>query len=367
MKKTYFLTGFPGFLSSGLIQQLINDHYQSIEHIYLLILPQQKEKAEESIQIFINRNNLEQSFFTLIEGDITKPGLNMKQNMAHLLQDKVTHCFHLAALYDLAVPQDIARQINVEGTRHVNQWVKTIKHLERYVYFSTAYVSGTREGRIYEDELIKGQTFKNHYELTKYQAEILVKQLMIEGFPVTIFRPAVVKGHSTTGQTSKFDGLYFMLNFLDKLSFLPIIPYFGDGRPEAHFVPVDYVLHAVSYLSIDPIGKRKTYHLTDPHPYQMWELQKMLSEYYLNKTPKGKMPVPSVKAPLSLAPIRKWLQVEREAMDYFTINSSFDTTQLTTDLEDSGITCPDLKDTLPAMIEFYRKYKDDIKRHITIH
>ncbi|WP_231563823.1 SDR family oxidoreductase, partial [Anoxybacillus sp. KU2-6(11)] len=82
----------------------------------------------------------------------------------HMLAQSVTHVFHLAAIYDLAVPEDIARMVNVEGTKQVNEWVSFLPHLQRYVYFSTAYVSGTRQGVIFEHELDKGQSFKNHYE-----------------------------------------------------------------------------------------------------------------------------------------------------------------------------------------------------------
>ena|SRR5699024_7910696 len=366
MKDVYFFTGYPGFLASRLTQQLIMDHHQEIEHIYLLTLPHLKEMAEKQIKSLIKKVPLDHDFFTIVEGDITRQDLNIKQEINDILLRNVTHVFHLAAIYDLAVPEDAAYKVNVEGTRNVNQWVTTLENLDRYIYFSTAYVAGKREGQIYEHELIEGQSFKNHYELTKYQAEILVKQLMIKGIPTTIIRPGVVKGNSKSGETSKFDGLYFMLNFLDHLRPLPTIPYFGDGKAEGNFVPADYVLRAASYLSIHPIGEGKTYHLTDPHPYKMWELQKMICEYYLGKTPKGKIPIPIAKAPLLLKSIRKWLRVEPEAMDYFVYESSFDTSQATADLKESGITCPDLKDTLCSMIEFYRKYKDDKTRHIEI-
>ncbi|WP_330219520.1 SDR family oxidoreductase [Peribacillus muralis] len=53
-----------------------------------------------------------------------------------------------------------------------------------------------------------------------YEAEVLVEELKKE-IPITIIRPGIVKGHSQTGQTIKFDGPYFILNFLDRLSFLP--------------------------------------------------------------------------------------------------------------------------------------------------
>ncbi|MGY0693789.1 SDR family oxidoreductase [Virgibacillus sp. FSP13] len=330
MKHTYLLTGYPGFLASSLIKQLIDDHDHNIDHIYLLVLPKLKDNATEKITRFAKNQDLDQDLFTIVTGDITKPSLALKEDVDHTLQQSVTHVFHLAAIYDLAVPKDLAYNVNVNGTQHMNDWVQTLIRLKRYIYFSTAYVSGAREGRIYEHELVEGQTFKNHYEKTKYEAELLVDGLK-KVVPTTIIRPGIVKGNSQTGHTIKFDGLYFMLNFLDNLSFLPVIPYLGDGQPEGNFVPADYVLQATSYLAIAPIGVGKTYHLTDPKPYKMRELYKMLTEHYLGKTPRGQIPLSLAKASLAFAPTRKWLKVEKESMDYFTIHSSYDCSQAVAD------------------------------------
>lgn len=365
LKHTYFLTGYPGFLASSLIQQLIQDHQHNIKHVYLLVLPSLQDKANKEITHLAKLNKINPDIFTIVTGDITEPTLAIDNDMNRVLQETVTHVFHLAAIYDLAVPKNIAFQVNVGGTENINNWVKTLGNLERYIYFSTAYVSGNREGKIYEGELAEGQSFKNHYEETKYHAEVLVEELK-DSIPTTIIRPGIVKGHSKTGKTIKFDGIYFMLNLLDHLRFLPIIPYIGDGIPEGDFVPSDYVLRATSYLALAPVGNGKTYHLTDPNPYSMREIHKMLSEAYLGKTPRGSVPLALAKNSLSAAPLRKWLQVEQEAMDYFIINSSYDSSNAVADLKEAGIVCPDLGDTIEPMINFYRKYKHDSSKNIQI-
>ncbi|WP_026905589.1 SDR family oxidoreductase [Paucisalibacillus globulus] len=365
MYYSFFITGFPGFLASSLIKQMIHDHQKNIKHIYLLILPSQKSLAETTLEEIINQAGLTRKQFTIVIGDITKEGLGLELERMDPLKEQVTHVFHLAAIYDLAVPKDIAYEVNVNGTRNVNNWLSNLNNLKRYIYYSTAYVSGKREGNIYEHELKKGQEFRNHYEHTKYLAEILVQD-KIETIPTTIIRPGVVKGHSKTGETIKFDGLYFQLNVLEKLKFLPVIPYFGKGTAEGNFVPSDYVLEATSYLAIHPVGEGKVYHLTDPKPYRMWELQMMLTEEYLGRKPKGRVPLSATKASLRIKAIRKWLQAEAEAMDYFTIHSSYDCSQALHDLEGSDINCPDFKDTLGPMVRFYHNYKDDSSKHIKI-
>ncbi|WP_430787981.1 SDR family oxidoreductase [Virgibacillus flavescens] len=360
-----FITGYPGFLASSLIQQLVNDHKNEIKHINLLVLPSQEMDAKNNLTGFITKHDLPENLFSIIKGDITKPDLNLSPVINRALKNSVTHVFHLAAIYDLAVPQEIAQTVNVNGTINVNYWTENLLNLKRYIYFSTAYVSGRREGKIFESDLVMEQSFRNQYEKTKYEAEVLVEKLKTV-IPTTIIRPGVVKGHSKTGETIKFDGIYFILNFMEHLKFLPVIPYLGEGEAEGNFVPSDYVLKATSYLSMKSVGEGKTYHLTDPNPYTMREIHKIIAERYLNKTPSGQLPLSLAKQSLSLSFVRKWLQVEKEAMDYFSIHSSYDSSKAVEDLEGTGITCPDLKDTIEPMISFYQKYKHDRSKHISI-
>ncbi len=100
-------------------------------------------------------------------GDITKGHFDCSLDVYHELQQQVTHLFHLAAIYDLAVEEKLARLVNVVGPKQVNEWAKGVTGLKRYTYFSTAYVAGMREGCLYEDELKLPKSFKNHYERTK--------------------------------------------------------------------------------------------------------------------------------------------------------------------------------------------------------
>ncbi len=364
MKQTYFITGFPGFLAEGLLAQLFSDHLNKINHVYLLVLPSTISHAKSQLSHFTTKYDLNIQQFTLIEGDITLPDLGLDLETQHISRD-ITHVFHLAAIYDLAVPKKLAYKVNVTGTDNVNEWVKTLPQLERYIYFSTAYVAGKREGTIYETDLVHHEAFKNYYEETKYLAELSVEALKNE-LPITIIRPGIVKGHSVTGKTIKFDGLYFFLNFFDKLKYSPIIPMVGQKSVEGNFVPSDYVIKATSFLAIHDVGINKTYHLTDPSPYQMPEIYTMLLKEYLNRKPLFFISISLTKQLLNYPRVRKWLKVEKEAIDYFTYDARYDTTLAQKDLLLGNIECPDFKDTLPSMIEFYQRYKDDYAKHIKI-
>ncbi|WP_409294615.1 SDR family oxidoreductase [Peribacillus sp. SCS-26] len=351
MGNIYFITGFPGFISNQLVRELLKRD-PSFEKAYFLVLPAQKGTALQEINRLNAEKTLNPRQTVILEGDITIGGLGIGETENAELQGQITHVYHLAAIYDLAVPRDLAWKVNVDGTRNVNDWVKNLTRLKRYTYFSTAYVAGTRKGLLKENELIRPPSIKNHYEETKYMAEVYVAELKKE-LPVTIIRPGIVKGRSDTGETIKFDGPYFILNFLHALKFSPLIPFLGSSSSVVNLVPVDYVIEACAYLTLDQKGAGKTYHLTDPDPYTVTEIYSLLVEAYLDKKPRGRLPLWLCRAFLSIKPFRRAFGVEKEALDYFTWEGRFECSTAISDLAGSGIKCPDLTEGIQPMVGFY--------------
>jgi len=358
----YFITGFPGFLSSRIIRKLLDREVACT--FELLVHPSQIQRAQSEIEGLRAGARGTQAQFHLLPGDITVPNLGLDETANQRLKDSVTHVFHLAAIYDLAVAEAVARKVNVVGTGNVNQWALQLRSLQRYVYFSTAYVSGTRWGRILETELECGQGFKNFYEATKYEAEVLVQEIRNE-MPVTIIRPGIVVGDSRTGETVKFDGPYFIMRFLDKFAHLPV-PFVGRGAGQINLVPVDYVVNATCFLAHSDKGINKVYHLTDSHPHTARDALRLISKTLIGKEPSYTLPATWVSAVLSIPSFRRWVMVERETVEYFRLRSEYDCTQATADLAGSGIACPDLADYVSAVVGFYQRHREDTDKLILV-
>ncbi|MGB6408160.1 MAG: SDR family oxidoreductase [Planococcus donghaensis] len=352
-------TGFPGFIAS----QLIFKHAHQHEMISAIILPSEREKAEKEARRIEKETNCRA--IKLIEGDITQAGLAISTKDQEYLKEKTVTFWHLAAIYDLAVPRDLAWKVNVEGTRHVNEFVSNLQNVKRYVYFSTAYVAGNREGIIYENELERPVAFKNFYEETKFEAELLVDELK-KSLPITIIRPGIVRGHSVTGKTIKFDGPYFFLNLIDRVKILPFIPFVGRSTSYINVVPIDYILEAAMYLSKLDAAVGQTVHLTDPNPHPVEEVYRNMVQLMTGKQPKGRLPHRLAQISLSVGAIRKALGVEIETLDYLTWTADFDTENAVRLLENSKIQCADFLETMPAMVEFYNVHKNDKNFQIPI-
>jgi len=364
MKHTYFFTGFPGFISHQLIKELLKKD-DCVDKIYLLVLPHQVMKAEEDIKRIQESLVGSAIQFKVVQGDITKTHLDILPQQSVKLRTEITHVFHLAAIYDLAVDEKTAQLVNVRGTENVNDWVKGLIQLERYVYFSTAYVAGTREGVLYENELVKPSSFKNHYEETKYEAEVIVEKLKRD-VQVTIIRPGIVRGHSATGETVKFDGPYFFMNLIDRIKWMPIIPYVGKSLAHINVVPIDYIIEASVYLAGNKEAAGKTVHLTDPASHPVEEVYRTMVIELTGKEPKGRFPRQLAEIGLTSKRLQRKLGVEAETLDYLSWSASFDTTIAEHLLLESGIHCADFIESIPMMVDFYNKNKSNPGFHIAI-
>ena len=197
-RNSIFITGFPGFIAERLVERLATEQAQ----FFLLVQSAFVNAAMQSVERISQAAGVGLENFAIVEGDITEPGLGIEPEDLEVIREETTDVFHLAAIYDLEVEKELAHSVNVRGTENVNELVLSIPNLRRYNYISTCYVAGKRTGHILETDLEHDAGFRNHYEETKYLAELSVEKLKSEA-PVTIFRPSVVVGDSRTGETAK--------------------------------------------------------------------------------------------------------------------------------------------------------------------
>ena len=340
------VTGFPGFIGRRLVDRLASDGTE----VVALVEPRMREAAEKAAGGRIE----------VIEGDIADRRLGLEADDYDRLAATTTAVFHLAAIYDLSVPLETAQRINVDGTGNVLDLCRRATNLQRLNYISTAYVAGRRKGVVYEHELALGQDFKNHYESTKFQAEVWVRRQM-DAVPTTIYRPAIVVGDSRTGETQKFDGPYYLLRTISLLHRHGLAPP-RFGRSEAPFnaVPVDFIVDAITAAATDERATGRTLHLTDPEPLSARELTAALSRAYSGREPRGAAPARLVELSLRAALLRKlFAGTPHESVRYLNHPVRFDTRQAEDILERHGVRCPPIADYLDALVRFFREHEDD--------
>jgi thioester reductase-like protein len=345
------MTGFPGFLGSALLPRLLARRTRA--RALVLVQPRYLEAARERVAEIEAAHPHARGRIDLVEGDVTVPGLGLPAGLEARL-DAVSEVWHLAAVYDLAVPPDLARRVNVDGTAHVLDFCRTRPHLRRLQYVSTCYVSGRYDGLFTEDDLDEGQPFRNHYEATKFEAEMLVRKAMADGLPATIYRPGIVVGDSRTGETQKYDGPYFLASFLRRQPPLAVVPAVGPrDRVRVCLVPRDFVVEAMDELSDTEVSLGKTYALTDPRPPTVRELVDTFARILGRRVLWVPVPLGPTHAAVDRIPgMERLLGLPAESLDYFASPTRYDTSHTTTDLAGTGVTCPRFEDYAGHLLRF---------------
>ncbi|HLF19302.1 MAG TPA: SDR family oxidoreductase, partial [Bacteroidota bacterium] len=251
MNKTIFLTGATGLVGGNLISRVLTEN--PANSLVLLVRANSREEAEGRVARTLSLVSPNLSWenarkrIQVVNGDVSldKLGLNERDYAATAIA--TTHIIHSAAAVKFNNPLDLARKMNVVGTKNMITFAKKAQKLgdlHRFAYVSTAYVCGEREGTIVEDELLPVAAFANSYEQAKHEAEALVRLQMHE-LPITVFRPSIIVGDSQSGRTTAFNVLYFPLRLIHRglLKFLP-----GSRNTPADVVPVDYVSDALCHI-----------------------------------------------------------------------------------------------------------------------
>ena len=351
-EETIFLTGFPGFIAARLIERLAHDGARFV----LLVQPAFIGRAKEEIARIAFESGADVNRFRIVEGDITDAGrLGMSETDYEAARIETTMLFHLAAVYDLAVRRDVAMKVNLEGTRHVNQFALSLKNLRRYHYVSTCYVAGLRSGAIHEHELRHEAGFRNYYEETKYLAELEVEALKSE-LPITIHRPSVVCGDSRTGATAKYDGVYYLINYLRMQPRLFTLANIGNRDVRLNLVPVDFVVAALTALAGDEQSVGATVQLADPNPLTTYELFELISRSLAGRGSLLKLPRPLVWKTLNLSVSEKLSGLPRVGVPYFFIDQTYDTTRAQQLLAPHGVRCPLFSSYVDTLIDFVAEH-----------
>ena len=226
-KPVLVLTGATGFLGRELVHHLLAED----PSLRLALLIRGRDDAQararglEVLADQLSGEALEAALqrVEIVRADLERDNLGLDAATYAGLAGRATGVIHGAASVSFSLPVDQARAINVEGTRRMLDLARAAECPLDYV--GTAYVAGDRSGTALETELDVGQAFHNTYEQTKLESEAMVRARAGEQ-QVTIYRPSIIVGDSTTGRTASFKVLYWPLKiFARGFRWVP-------GRPE---------------------------------------------------------------------------------------------------------------------------------------
>lgn len=348
IRTRFFITGFPGFIGKRLVAHLAAHDREASFH--LLVQPKLVDEAKRHVRLLPKPSR-----FELFEGDVVDMHLGLAGAEYARLCDEVTDVWHLAAVSYLGVPKETARRVNVEGTRNVIELARDCRGLRRLCHFSSAFVSGTRQGVVCEDELDAGQAFRSAYEETKYQAEKLVRRAA-KSLPVVLFRPSIVVGDSKTGEIDRLDGPYYLSVLLVTSPLAVPLPLPGEGVAPLHVIPVDFLVEAATTIAQDERAVGRTFHLVDPSPMSSRRVYEMIAAQVNRKVPRVSVPAKAAQALLSMPFVGRIARPQRAALAYLNNLVFYNTQNMLELLEGTKLRCPPITAYLPRLVDFARSY-----------
>lgn len=262
MKNIILLTGANGFLGTQIALKILKHHDHDI--IALVRGKNEKDAVNRLFRAWWEFPELLKEIgnkVRVLTGDITQNNLGLEQDKYGELYRKITHIIHAAADWKLTSSLEDLQNTNVQGTKNMLKLAKYAHEgheFKRFSFISTAYVAGGKSGAVSEDSLTSEYGFLSDYEKTKYESEIEVRK---SEFEISIFRPSMIVGESSTGYIKTFNTVYVPLRlYLNRK--LPMVPV--SRQMKVNLVPVDYVANAVVKLTFDKQAANKTFHLTAP-------------------------------------------------------------------------------------------------------
>jgi thioester reductase-like protein len=342
------VTGWSGFIGRRLVRRLAEQLDPVRDRLVLLVRARRGEEARRELSDLGVRGEV-------LEGDVAHMHLGLSGAEYKQLAGEITAVWHLAALYDLAAPEAQIRAVNLEGTRNALELARAARRLERFNHFSTAYVSGDREGVILEEELDAGQGFRSSYERWKCEAEKHVRRAMGD-LPATVYRPSIVVGDSRTGEIDRFEGPYYLAILLVASPLSVALPLPGNGVAPLNVVPVDFVVDAALSIGAHPGAVGRTVHLADPAPLSARRVYELIAEKAGKTLPPLTLPHRAVEALLGLPLLERLARPQRHAIQLVNHRAMYNCRNQLELLSGTGIGCPPITSYLDRLTTFVKEH-----------
>jgi thioester reductase-like protein len=361
----YFVTGATGFIGRHLVQKLL----ERTGDVHVLV----RAGSQDRLAALVRRwgGDAAQRVKPVV-GDLAEPRLGVGDEQIAALTGEIEHLFHLAAIYDMTAPDEVNERLNVAGTRNAIALAEAL-HAGQLHHVSSVAVAGEFKGLFREDMFDEGQRLPSAYHRTKFDSEKLVREQ--SGVPWRVYRPAIVVGHSQTGEMDKIDGPYYFFKAIQKArGALPQwFPLVGPELGYTNIVPVDFVAAALDRIAHQPGLNFQAFHLTNPKAMRVGEslnafakaahapqLTLRVDKRLTDALPKGTLSM-LMKLPQARDirdTVLEDLGIPPVVLEHMALRPQFDTRDTERALAGSGIEVPPLESYAARLWDYWERTLD---------
>jgi thioester reductase-like protein len=344
----YFVTGATGFIGRFLVERL----FEREGEIHVLVRKGSTRKLDELLKRWDQPDRI-----TAVIGDLAQPGLGISTQWIDAHADRVDHFFHLAAIYDMIAEEERNRVANVEGTRHAVEVANALR-VGCLHHVSSVAAAGLYEGVFTEDMFDEGQPLDHPYHRTKFESEKIARTKTT--VPWRVYRPAIVVGHSQTGEMDKVDGPYYFFKAIRLGARLPqLLPLLGPRLGNTNIVPVDFVAAALDHIAHEEGLDGHAFHLVSPEPQRSVDVINAFARVagaprLIEALPKATLPL-GMRLPGVRGLLLQRLGIPGQALEYVGFNARFDRRRTEQALAGTGIAVPPLESYAPRLWEYWER------------
>jgi nucleoside-diphosphate-sugar epimerase len=312
------LTGATGFLGKELLSQAADD--RRIEELVAVVRPEtvRDPKTREVVKVLapaqrgalllqrLRITGARARKFRFVEGDIERPRLGLAAEEMERLRRGLTHVVHCAASVSFDDPYPASFRANVQGCRNALAFSLSLQQAEGspficHIAIETSYIHG-RKRRTSAQENALGfprHFYNNFYELTKAMASMETDRYLIEeGLRVAQLLPAIVIGHSRTGnnrgdtkvvnapinafgrakEAAEAQGQQALGRAKSRMVALLANSFPGDPSAEQNLVPVDRVVAGILAALTAPEAIGNRIHLATDNRIRSDEMMRICRE-----------------------------------------------------------------------------------------
>ena len=342
----YFVTGGTGFIGRHLIQRLLA---RPASKLFVLVREQSLPRFTERLTQWKAGSER----MVPVIGDLTSPHLGLTAHRLAELRGQIGHFFHVAGLYDMTASDAALEETNVAGTQHAVD-AATRMGARCFHHVSSIAAAGRYPGTFREDMFDEAAGLSDPYFRTKHDSERIVRTRC--SIPWRIYRPALVVGHSETGEMDKVDGPYYFFPVLEQLAAaLPaILQLPGIDGGYLNLVPVDFVAAAIDHLAHLDGHDGHAFHLVDPEVHTLGDTLDVFAEaagaprfsWRVSGVETALVPLAHLVARAANGTAGKFIEqnvgIPLRALDYVGNPTTFDCQHTLAALEGSGIQVPRL-------------------------
>ncbi|KLJ10798.1 hypothetical protein EMPG_13836 [Blastomyces silverae] len=264
-----FLTGATGFVGAFFLVQLLE--MPDVHQVGCLVRASSVETGFMRLRQILEKyklwNESLMAKLLILPGNLEDDNLGFSKERFEEIAEWASVVFHFGARVNYIQPYSVHRAANVIGTLNILRLVslgrpKTLHYVSSISCFGpTGMITGASQ--VSEDgpllPHLDALSYDHGYAQSQWVVEYMLQNLISRGFPVAIYRPGSVTGHTVSGVGNPDDFLCRLINTCFEIGCCPLLP--GQRKD---VVPVDYVCSAILHISSSNKNLGKAYHIV-PH------------------------------------------------------------------------------------------------------